>query len=128
MKTHPLTLASLAVLLATGLPAHADDCYILKNAKGETVYNSETPPFDLSYPPPSQGAALSRARGEHLIIVPGDECYRADESARRQEYARVIAWERRQAAFVGDNGTRDGASFPPAMGNAQPGQAVISGH
>jgi len=69
-------------LLAVACPASAERCHVLKSAQGETLYSSEIPPFDLSYPPYSRAYEASRSRGEHLIITADSGCF--DEAAFRR--------------------------------------------
>jgi hypothetical protein len=110
-------LSTLASLLATALAAcpqaQAESCYRLKDAHGKIVYQSETPPFDLSYPPFSKAYEASRARGESLIIEEGAECFDAERYAAQREMAKILAWDRANAAPVGeDERPRSRASAP----------------
>jgi hypothetical protein len=112
-------------LLAAGLPAHAENCYILRSARGETLYNSEKPPFDLSYPPFSKEYDAARARGEVLMILSDTDCYNAEKSAERKDLAKLIVWDRANAPLV-EYSAEDNQA--PRRSAPRPGPAQNSAH
>lgn len=63
----------LFALLLTPALAHST-CYTLLDAKGDLIYSSTTPPFDLSGPPDSPAYAAAKAKGQRLVIQ--NACYR----------------------------------------------------
>lgn len=77
-------------LLAAACPASAERCHVLKSARGETLYSSEIPPFDLSYPPYSRAYEASRSRGEHLIITADNGCFDEAAFVRLQRQLRAL--------------------------------------
>lgn len=59
---------SLALLLVLPTSTFAT-CYTLTSPTNQLLYQSPSPPFDLSAPPPSPSALASRSRGEKLLIT-----------------------------------------------------------
>jgi len=126
IKRLPLA-ALIAVVLVAARPAQAENCYTLKNARGETVYNSEKPPFDLSYPPFSKEYDAARARGEVLMIASDTDCYSPEKFAEQKRQAKAIAWERANTPAVdyaeGNQASRRPASRPSAAPSSSPAPA-----
>lgn len=62
------------VLCAASGPAPSA-CYTLYNNRAEVIKAGGLPPFGIAWPGPDDAArAASRARGEYLVIAPGNDC------------------------------------------------------
>lgn len=73
------------VLMALPINLHAQTCYQLIDAAGNTVYADKSPPYSLAHPPVDDPRRVaSRQRGEHLVISSGRNCsVRAPTAAQR---------------------------------------------
>lgn len=82
----------IALALIALLPTIAmADCYRMYSPAGNVIYEDLVPPYSLAYPQMTPEAQASRARGEHLMVLPAEHC-RPEVIARHATLAQANQW------------------------------------